>query len=129
MAFFENEDPSFGKEVGDRAGLISFADDVRTEFPLSEVGDGMHSAQRKPMIAKVAGMRTRGMTAFYAAVKTGALTLSAQLKTEPYTPKWLVALTDGADMDSKSKLEDAVGQSKQSLISMFEQVTSPSSVM
>ena len=73
-------------------GLITFADDVREEFKLDTVKPGM--------VDKVKGLRTRGMTAFYSAVLKGALDLEEQLAAEPTLPKWLVALTDGADNKS-----------------------------
>ena len=44
------------------------------------------------------------MTAFYSAVLKGALDLEEQLAAEPTLPKWLVALTDGAD--NKSNRDD-----------------------
>ena len=84
----------------DKAGLVTFADDVKEEFPLMIAGPPTSDARTK-MVANVYGMRTRGMTAFYSAVEFGASLLAQQLAAEPDTPKWLVALTDGADNKSK----------------------------
>jgi len=80
----------------DRAGLITFADDVRTDFPLTVTGPQGGPAS-KHMMNIVTQMRTRGRTKFYAAVLAGANELARTLHAEPDTPKWLVALTDGAD--------------------------------
>jgi len=95
-------------EPEDRAGLISFADDVRDEFPLLKAGEASNSMglggspERKRMLNSVNNMRCRGMTAFYEAVEVGAARLKKELAGEPDTPKWLVALTDGADNKSSA---------------------------
>ena len=83
----------------DRCGLVSFANDVRVEFPLQEAGPADGAASRS-RLETVRSLRTRGMTAFYSAVLKGALDLEEQLAAEPTLPKWLVALTDGADNKS-----------------------------
>lgn len=83
-------------QIRDRAGLVTFADDVKVDIPLQLAG-GEDSPERKLMLDKVKSLRTRGMTAFYEAVAKGAELLQTQLADEPMTPKWLVALTDGAD--------------------------------
>ena len=58
-------------KADDRAGLVTFADDVRIDLDLTLAGpEG--GLQRKNMLNKVASMRTRGMTAFYSAVHVGA---------------------------------------------------------
>ena len=95
-------------EPEDRAGLISFADDVRDEFPLLKAGEASNSMglggspERKRMLNSVNNMRCRGLTAFYEAVAVGAARLNKELAGEPDTPKWLVALTDGADNKSSA---------------------------
>ena len=54
------------------------------------------------MLNSVNNMRCRGLTAFYEAVAVGAARLNKELAGEPDTPKWLVALTDGADNKSSA---------------------------
>ena len=55
---------------------------------------------KKEMITKVKALRARGMTAFYSAVYQAVTKLQTELAAQPNTPKWLVALTDGADNKS-----------------------------
>lgn len=86
-------------EAGDRCGLVSFADDVRMEFPLMLAGEVGGDASNR-MLSTVKGLKTRGMTAFYSAILTAAMDIHEKLGSEPNTPKWLVALTDGADNKS-----------------------------
>jgi len=78
----------------DRCGLVSFADDVRTEFPIQPRGVTQSPACQS-MMHIVRNLQTRGMTAFYQAVDVGIQQLAGL--NEPSTPKWLVALTDGED--------------------------------
>ena len=92
-------------EDADRVGLISFADDVRLEFALTKAGP-VSGKMRQKMINTVLTLRTRGMTAFYQACFRGAQSLAASLRDEPTTPKWLVALTDGADNKSDRSSAD-----------------------
>jgi len=80
----------------DRAGLLTFADDVQQTFPLT-LGGPPDGPDRKSMLGAVQGLRTRGMTAFYSAVAEGASKLASEMEKEPNVAKWLVALTDGAD--------------------------------
>jgi len=86
----------------DRVGLITFADDVRYEFPLAPKNYDF-------MERKVSGMRTRGRTAFYSAVLQALTNLAELGRQEPSTPKWVIALTDGADnMSSHSALSECL---------------------
>jgi len=92
----------------DHVGLVSFADDVRTEFELKERGqnDGKSLAD---MSSRVASLRTRGMTAFYDAVAAGAEALHRASAKGDSNSKWLIALTDGADNKSKhSSIHEAI---------------------
>lgn len=84
----------------DRVGLVTFADNVSVDLRL-QVAGVENSASRKAMLKTVNSLRTRGMTAFYSAVHRGAMELAKELSAEPRTPKWLIALTDGADNRSQ----------------------------
>jgi len=78
----------------DRLGLVSFANDVKIEFPFQLRGDeGSPNCQK--MMSIIQNLYTRGMTAFYEAVAVGCAQLHSL--SEPTSDKWLVALTDGAD--------------------------------
>ena len=88
-------------EKDDRVGLVTFADDIRVDVPL-QLKDNNEST----LCSQVAGLRTRGTTAFYAGVLEGAQLLSGGDSGD--RQKWLVALTDGGDnCGPRSAIEDA----------------------
>jgi len=90
-------------EITDTVGLVSFATDVKWEFPLEEKGD--NEAQ---LIDAVGKLKTRGKTAFYSAVNEACEKLVQHGKSVE-GQKWVVALTDGADTNSApSHLNEAV---------------------
>ena len=86
----------------DKVGLVTFADDVKAEFALTEAGE-VGEPTHTMMLSKVRSMRTRSMTAFYSAVLEGAALVAKELQHGKGggMEMWLVALTDGADNRSK----------------------------
>jgi len=90
-------------EDNDMISLVTFAEDVKTEFELQDVGvrrDGLRSI--------LAGAcKPRGYTAFYDALIVSEQNLA---KARPAGQKWIIALTDGEDGDSKHSLENALGK-------------------
>ena len=83
---------------------ITFADDVKTDISLRKAGP-YPGKVRGDMLTTVNALRTRGMTAFYDACCEGARALQlVQGRIDcpvpglsVKNPRWLVALTDGAD--------------------------------
>lgn len=81
--------------------LITFATQCRTELALKEVGP--RRAQLRDTAA--GALRTRDQTAFYDALVASAESLKAS---PPHSKQWIIALTDGADNQSRNSLESAL---------------------
>jgi len=81
-------------EADDNIGLISFADDVRIDLDLTRRGNPGDPSYTE-IVGKVEGLRTRGRTAFYNAVKTACAKIKGRTE-----DRWVIALTDGADTNS-----------------------------
>lgn len=90
----------------DRVGLVSFADDVRTDITIGEKA----SIGESQVLSTLSSLETRGATAFYSAVLEGLNLLVRD--TDPDSmdrQKWCVALTDGTDNKSKgSDIDEAL---------------------
>jgi len=79
----------------DEVGLTTFATDVKTDIRLQQ-----KAGQEDQMLRMVKNMRTRGKTQCYGAIRMAAEQLQAGAPSD--VPKWVVALTDGKDTESRS---------------------------
>lgn len=85
----------------DKIGLLAFSHRVHNELELRA-----KAGNEQTIKDAVSGLRTRGRTAFYKAIKVAVEQMQARGAEEP---KWIVALTDGRDTDShKGDLDTAV---------------------
>lgn len=88
----------------DTVGFLAFAHYSKDIFPLQlKVQHNVRTVQQ--LHRHVDSVETFGRTAFYDAVKQGLGQLGPAV--DPGIPKWLVALTDGADTDSSSSSASA----------------------
>jgi VWFA-related protein len=82
-------------------GLILFDHEIRSELP--------PKADRKPLLKAVGAIQPRGGTAF---LDAGARGIAMLAKLPPVKQRYLVLMTDGVDINSKTPLPEVIKQAR-----------------